>query len=74
MRSAAVPCCSPENIKPVEASGTTDALKSIRYAALQVAVSWLQIDAQTCELRADGPLLTCDPAALLPMAQRYFLF
>ena len=74
MRSAAVPCCSPENIKPVEASGTTDALKSKRYAALPVAVSYFQIDAQSCEVRADGPLLTCDPAALLPMAQRYFLF
>ena len=34
----------------------------------------LEIDAQTDEVRADGQLLTCDPAALLPMVQRYFLF
>jgi len=39
--------------------------------------AWLprmQIDAQTYEVRADGQLLTCEPAAVLPMAQRYFLF
>jgi urease subunit alpha len=34
----------------------------------------MQIDAQTYEVRADGVLLTCEPAAVLPMAQRYFLF
>jgi urease subunit alpha len=34
----------------------------------------MQIDAQTYEVRADGVLLTCEPAKVLPMAQRYFLF
>jgi urease subunit alpha len=34
----------------------------------------MQIDAQTYEVRADGELLTCAPADVLPMAQRYFLF
>ncbi|WP_119288598.1 urease subunit alpha [Azohydromonas sediminis] len=34
----------------------------------------MQIDPQTYEVRADGQLLTCEPAAVLPMAQRYFLF
>jgi len=34
----------------------------------------MEIDAQTYEVRADGVLLTCDPAVELPMAQRYFLF
>jgi urease subunit alpha len=34
----------------------------------------MQIDAQTYEVRADGELLTCEPAKVLPMAQRYFLF
>jgi urease subunit alpha len=33
-----------------------------------------KIDAQTYEVRADGVLLTCEPASVLPMAQRYFLF
>jgi len=34
----------------------------------------MEIDAQTYEVRADGQLLTCEPATELPMAQRYFLF
>jgi urease subunit alpha len=34
----------------------------------------IQIDAETYEVRADGELLTCEPAEVLPMAQRYFLF
>lgn len=34
----------------------------------------IEIDAETYEVRADGVLLTCEPAAELPMAQRYFLF
>lgn len=34
----------------------------------------MQIDAQTYEVRADGQLLTCEPATVLPMAQRYLLF
>ncbi|MBE0547349.1 MAG: urease subunit alpha [Rubrivivax sp.] len=34
----------------------------------------MEIDAQTYQVRADGQLLSCDPATLLPLAQRYFLF
>ena len=34
----------------------------------------MEVDPQTYEVRADGVLLTCEPATLLPMAQRYFLF
>ncbi|VAX12506.1 Urease alpha subunit [hydrothermal vent metagenome] len=34
----------------------------------------IEVDAQTYEVRADGQLLRCEPAAVLPMAQRYFLF
>jgi len=34
----------------------------------------IEVDAQTYEVRADGQLLTCEPAAVLPFAQRYFLF
>jgi urease subunit alpha len=34
----------------------------------------IQIDPETYEVRADGELLTCAPATVLPMAQRYFLF
>jgi urease subunit alpha len=34
----------------------------------------MEVDAETYEVRADGQLLTCEPATSLPMAQRYFLF
>jgi urease subunit alpha len=34
----------------------------------------IEVDAETYEVRADGELLTCAPAEVLPMAQRYFLF
>jgi urease subunit alpha len=34
----------------------------------------IEVDAQTYEVRADGQLLTCEPARVLPLAQRYFLF
>ena len=34
----------------------------------------MEVDAQTYAVRADGQLLTCEPAHSLPMAQRYFLF
>ncbi len=34
----------------------------------------IEVDAQTYEVRADGTLLTCEPAKVLPLAQRYFLF
>jgi urease subunit alpha len=34
----------------------------------------MEIDAQTYAVRADGQLLTCEPATVLPMAQKYFLF
>jgi urease subunit alpha len=34
----------------------------------------MEVDAETYEVRADGELLVCEPAKILPMAQRYFLF
>jgi urease subunit alpha len=34
----------------------------------------IQVDPETYEVRADGELLTCEPAESLPLAQRYFLF
>ncbi|NUB27474.1 urease subunit alpha [Azospirillum brasilense] len=34
----------------------------------------IEVDPETYEVRADGQLLTCEPADVLPMAQRYFLF
>jgi urease subunit alpha len=34
----------------------------------------MEVDPQTYEVRADGVLLTCEPARSLPLTQRYFLF
>jgi len=34
----------------------------------------IEVDSETYEVRADGELLTCEPAAVLPLAQRYFLY
>ena len=39
-----------------------------------VAMPNIEVDPETYEVRADGELLTCEPATTLPMAQRYFLF
>ena len=41
---------------------------------LNDAVPHIEVDPETYEVRADGELLTCEPAETLPMAQRYFLF
>jgi urease subunit alpha len=38
------------------------------------ALPKIEVDPETYEVRADGVLLTCEPAAVLPLAQRYFLF
>ncbi|MBN9069685.1 MAG: urease subunit alpha, partial [Rhizobiales bacterium] len=41
---------------------------------LNDATPHIDVDPETYEVRADGELLTCEPATVLPMAQRYFLF
>ncbi|WP_376795514.1 urease subunit alpha [Thermogemmatispora sp.] len=38
------------------------------------ATPQIEVDPETYEVRADGRLLTCEPAQVLPLAQRYFLF
>ncbi|MBO9513865.1 MAG: urease subunit alpha [Variovorax sp.] len=58
---------------------TLSAVKNIRAVRKQHMVHnacapRMEIDPQTYAVRADGVLLTCEPAAVLPMAQRYFLF
>jgi urease subunit alpha len=45
-----------------------------RSMILNDATPVIEVDPETYEVRADGVLLTCEPATLLPMAQRYFLF
>ena len=41
---------------------------------LNTAIPHMEVNPETYEVRADGELLTCEPATELPMAQRYFLF
>ena len=41
---------------------------------LNDATPQIEVDPETYEVRADGELLTCEPAEVLPLAQRYFLF
>jgi urease subunit alpha len=58
---------------------TVSAVKNIRQVRKQhmihnASLPKMEIDAQTYAVRADGELLTCEPASVLPMAQRYFLF
>jgi len=45
-----------------------------RSMVLNDATPNIEVDPETYEVRADGVLLTCEPAAVLPMAQRYFLY
>lgn len=41
---------------------------------LNTATPAIEVNPETYEVRADGELLTCQPAEIVPMAQRYFLF
>jgi urease subunit alpha len=47
---------------------------SKRNMKLNDALPRMEVDPETYEVRADGELLICEPATILPMAQRYFLF
>jgi urease subunit alpha len=66
----------------VEALGLMKPLEAIRNVRKigkkdMVLNDWqpkISVDAETYEVRADGELLVCEPAKVLPMAQRYFLF
>ncbi|MBD2356914.1 urease subunit alpha [Tolypothrix sp. FACHB-123] len=56
----------------VAVSGTRQITK--RDLKLNDALPQIEVDPETYEVRADGELLVCEPATILPMAQRYFLF
>jgi urease subunit alpha len=45
-----------------------------RDLVLNDALPKIEVNAETYEVRADGELLACEPADVLPLAQRYFLF
>ncbi|HEV8036512.1 urease subunit alpha [Yoonia sp.] len=57
----------------------TVAIKNVRKIGkadmiLNAALPTIDVHPETYEVRADGVLLTCEPADVLPMAQRYFMF
>ncbi|MEH2462689.1 urease subunit alpha [Nostoc sp.] len=56
----------------VAVSGTRQLSK--RDMKLNDALPHIEVDPETYEVRADSELLICEPATVLPMAQRYFLF
>jgi urease subunit alpha len=59
--------------KRIEAVRATRAIRKsdMVHNAAQPSI---EVDSETYEVRADGELLTCEPASSLPMTQRYFLF
>ena len=56
----------------IAVSGTRELSK--RDMKLNETLPRIEVDSETYEVRADGELLTCEPATVVPMAQRYFLF
>lgn len=56
----------------VAVSGTRDIGKA--DMVMNNAMPVIEVNPETYEVRADGELLTCEPASVLPMAQRYFMF
>jgi urease subunit alpha len=60
--------------RPVVAVGNTRAGIGKRSMMLNDLTPRISVDPETYEVRADGRLLTCEPAKVLAMAQRYFLY
>ena len=60
--------------RPLLPVGNTRGGISKKHMVLNDATPRMEVDPETYEVRADGELLVCEPAAVLPMAQRYFLF
>ncbi|MCG9892734.1 MAG: urease subunit alpha [Thermosynechococcaceae cyanobacterium MS004] len=76
MSKAAIKRGIPERLnlqkRVVAVSGVRQLTK--RDMKLNDLMPHIEVDSETYEVRADGELLTCEPATVLPMAQRYFLF
>ena len=76
MSQAALEAKIPEQLglkkQCVAVSGTRNISKA--DMKLNDALPNIEVDPETYQVKADGQLLTCEPAEVLPMAQRYFLF
>ena len=59
-----------KSVVPVEHCRTIGKKDLIHNQALPL----VEVNPETYEVKADGRILTCEPAAVLPLAQRYFLF
>jgi urease subunit alpha len=60
--------------RPLVAVANTRGGISKKNMVLNDRMPKIEVDPETYEVRADGELLTCEPAKVLPMAQRYFLY
>ncbi len=77
LSKAAIEAAVPERLglaKPVMAVENTRGGIGKQDMLLNDATPAIEVDPETYEVRADGELLTCEPAEVLPLAQRYFLF
>jgi len=59
-----------KRLEPVKGCRTVTKADMLHNSAMPV----IEVDTETYAVRADGELLVCEPAQVLPMAQRYFLF
>jgi urease subunit alpha len=59
-----------KQLEPVKGCRTVTKADMVHNSATPV----IEVDTETYAVRADGELLVCEPAQVLPMAQRYFLF
>jgi len=73
---AALDAGVPETLKLARRVAPVRNTRAIGKSAMKLndATPAIEVDPETYEVRADGALLTCEPMAVLPLAQRYFLF
>jgi urease subunit alpha len=65
-----------EKLKLQKTAVAVSNTRNINKASMKLndALPHMEVNPETYEVRADGELLICEPATVLPMAQRYFLF
>ena len=76
LSQAALEAGTPEKLRLAKGVSAVTGTRQVRKRdmILNAYQPQIEVDAQTYEVRADGELLTCEPATVLPLAQRYFLF
>lgn len=76
LSKAAIKANIPEQLNIQKMTVAVSNTRNISKADMKLndALPHIEVDAETYEVKADGQLLICEPATILPMAQRYFLF